>query len=172
MSLTHEQAESNRRRDEGFDPAALAGTAVAAAIAVSINPGPYNGMSFVIGMTLLAIIFAYERGRPRNWRQNLALATVTGFVSLLLVGLFLEWWLPSSRFHEVCRQADGHGGSCVQPWMLVTAWSVISVISFVLDLYVQRWYRGKNPYPGGRARETAGEAHLAPTPLSPGEKPA
>ena len=140
--------KSKARRDEPFDPAALAGAAVAGAIAVQINPGPYNVMSVVIGATLLTIISAYENNRRRGLRQSCALGAVAGFVALLPVGFCLEWWLGRRNLNGICKEAGG--GSRVPPCMLWAAWLIIAVSVVVVDVMAQSPRRG-----GGASRRVS-----------------
>ncbi len=111
-----EQGEEQKHR-EPFDPAALAGAAVAAAIAVTISPGPYDVLSVVIGATLLAIIGAYEQGRRRNLSQSAAMGTVIGLVAILPAGYLLELLFP--RFTSAPRSLS---------WSLAGVWLVIALV--------------------------------------------
>ena len=73
-------------RHQTIDPATLSGAAIAAALAVFSVPGPFTPMNFVVGVTLLVILFTYELRRYRNNWQNLAFGAVSGLCALLIVG--------------------------------------------------------------------------------------
>jgi hypothetical protein len=137
MAQRKHPANKRDRRDEPFDPAALAGAAVAAAISVHLSPGPYNFVSLAIGATLLSIIFAYENGRRRTFAQSAALATVSGLVALLPVGLSIELWLGHGNLDGALNEFRNARESRVDSWMLLVAWAVITGCILVFDLLRQ-----------------------------------
>lgn len=73
-----------------FDSAALAGTLLAGALVIFAEPGPFDWMNGIVGMTIFSILIAYEKGRTRNPGKNFALSTVIALTLLRIVGLVFE----------------------------------------------------------------------------------
>lgn len=94
-SRSRQSAPPNDRggRDRTTDSAALAGTALAGVLAVMMEKGPYDWLNLVVGLTLLLIIFGYERDHFRTTRQSVALAAVCALCSLLIFGVLIEFYL-------------------------------------------------------------------------------
>jgi hypothetical protein len=61
-------------KHQTIDPAALAGAALAAAITLFVDPGPFVPLSAIIGITLLLILLSYELTRSRNFFSTVPLA--------------------------------------------------------------------------------------------------
>ncbi len=66
------------------DAAALLAAAVAGALAVIFARGPLDPLSSVIGLTLLLVLFAYDREGYRTVFQSLAFSAVCGFCVMLI----------------------------------------------------------------------------------------
>lgn len=119
--------------DHQFDSAALAGTALAGTLVIFAEPGPFDWMNGIVGVTLFSILLAYEKDRPRTPGKSFALATVIAFTLLLILGLVFELLRggPSLR-----GAADGD--SLVPSWWLPVAWIVLTPICYALDRRHQR----------------------------------
>lgn len=150
MTMTDSKATPDEGKvHQPFDAAALAGTALAGALAVFIEPGPYDWMSGVVGFTLLAIIIAFEWDRRRNHLQSLALASVVGMISLLIVGLILECGRGGRggpkeicNLAGVCKNSDGECKSAefesrVGNGELAIIWGFLTAAVFYRDKRVQ-----------------------------------
>jgi hypothetical protein len=126
-----------------FDAAALAVAALAGALAVFSDPGPYDTMSAVTGITVLIIIVAYEHDRRRTPWQSAALAATFAFVSLLVVGFF--WELLKGGF-TLAGECYPPGGDCtpneresaVPPLGLAGLWILIGGGILAGDRFRQR----------------------------------
>ena len=128
---------SDQDANQQFDAAALAAAALAGALAVFIEPGPYDWMSGVIGITLLSVIFAYEKDRSRTGCQSCAYAMVVAFVMLLVAGLFLELLLGNGSLGGICNNTGGcksdEFDSHVESWHLASMWGVCTILVYCLD---------------------------------------
>ncbi|MDN3922484.1 hypothetical protein [Roseateles violae] len=126
-----------------YDAAALAGAALAGALAAAVNPGPYDIFSAIISVTILLVIWAYERGRNRDFAQSLALAAVVAFVSLLLLGLPLELLAGQGSLDGVCALGNGNCRpneyeTAVPDWWLALTWIAVTAIVTAVDLQRQK----------------------------------
>lgn len=94
QELKTERAETRCTTQHHFtsktDPAALAIATAAGAIAVSLEDGPYDAYSLVVGITLLAVICGYDWENQRTRNQSFALACSISFCSMLIVGFFVD----------------------------------------------------------------------------------
>jgi hypothetical protein len=126
------------------DAAALAAATFAAALTTFAEPGPYDLFSFVIGITLLLVLWAYERNRSRDTLQSIALGAVAGFVSLMILGPVLEYVLGGFSLKGKCVGV-GEGGQCgpgeydtnVDDLWLVAAWFLVGVFVSLWDNSIQ-----------------------------------
>ena len=115
-----------------YDVAALPGATLAAVLSAFMPKGPYSYISGIVGVTLLAIIYAFEHERKRTPSQTFAVACVCGLSGLLIVGLvaelFIGGWVPI-----------GTGGndpdSAVPTNYLVASWPVQVFIFCMYDRY-------------------------------------
>lgn len=115
----------------------MGAAALAGALAVFIEPGPYNWLNGVTGITVLLIVVAYEIHRRRTRMQSLALAAVCAFVGLLVVGLGRELYIGGWELKGVCLEPTGcklhEYDSTVSDEFLAVAWSILVGIMFVSD---------------------------------------
>lgn len=118
-------ANENSNMHASFDSAALAVSALAAVLAVSGQAGEYVCTNFAIGVTLIAIVLAFELSRPRRVFKSLAMGMILGLISWLIVGFILDKCLPES-FEKV-------QGTKALPWMLVVTWAVVTGAFTILD---------------------------------------
>lgn len=123
----------------GIDPAALAVASLAAAISAIAPPGPYGPGSIMIGLTILAVIFGYDKSPARDWRETLAFSAACALISLLALGYPLEYVFTSDRakrygilFHEIHGDIDY---SEVPPWCVISVWLAMTLLYVLLD----RW---------------------------------
>jgi|SRR6185369_2230359 len=115
-------------RHQTIDPAALSGAAIAAALAVFSVPGPFTPMNFVVGVTLLEILFTYELRRYRNNWQNLAFGAVSGLCALLIVGFATEFYRGALRTDYLAELIKEPRTSRVSEWYLLIWWLVLTGI--------------------------------------------
>jgi hypothetical protein len=109
-----------------IDPAALASATVAGILAFFLDPGPFDPLSIVVGVTLLTILFAYEFRRGRSNLQNLAFGTVCGFIGLLVVGPLFELIFALRASGEWPKNDKGDEVSRVTTWHLLFLWIILS----------------------------------------------
>lgn len=128
--------------NQPIDSAALAGAILAGALAVFIEPGPFDVLNVVIGITLLTILYAYELNRPRTDAQSVAFGAVCAFCILLVVGFLAELWLPLSSF-PIAVSGKGEPESRVPDWFLAAAWLIFTVLFFLIGRTVARKLRLK-----------------------------
>lgn len=72
--------------NQHVDPAALGAAGLAAVIAEVLPKGPYDWMSIVFGITLLAIVVGYQGAVYRTKLQSFAFAGVCGLCMIMIVG--------------------------------------------------------------------------------------
>ena len=72
-----------------FDDTALGATALLGTLTIISPRGPFDWLSGVVALSLLGIVVAYKRDRPRTRLQSLALEAVCALVTLSVVGLVL-----------------------------------------------------------------------------------
>lgn len=113
-----------KRRE--IDSAALAASALAAVLAVSLSKGPFDALNFIIGITLTILILAYECRNLREWSQSIALGAVLGLCSLLFLGVIIERWV----FHTSPKAEE----SSVSYTILVSLWLAVTFVFSVLDI--------------------------------------
>lgn len=119
-----------------YDAAALPGATLAAVLAIFIPKGPYSVLSAIIGITLIAILFAFENGRERSQSQTFALSCVVALSGLLIVGFVAELCLGSGSL-------SGTGGlnpdSRVSTNKLLISWPImVTAAAFYDRFYLQR----------------------------------
>lgn len=161
----HERGGAGEGTGDGgkeIDAAALAGAAMAASLSVLIAEGPFEWMNVVVGMSLLALVWAFEGRRPRRWRQSLAYGATVSLCALLCVGFVLEVWLSPQRYamltssprHVQQMRADAalteKAVSEVPPLWIVGSWVVIGALVFARDVWRNRARRGR----AGESAET------------------
>ena len=115
-------------RHQTVDPAALAGAAIAAAVAVFSVPGPFTPMNLVAGLTLLAILLTYELRRYRYKWQNLAFGAVCGLCALMVVGFVTEFYRGDWRLDYWVELIKEPRRSNVNEWYLLLWWLVLTCI--------------------------------------------
>lgn len=74
----------------GIDPAALAAATLAAAVSTIVQSGPYTPLSGVVGVSILALIRAYDVDAHRTKFQSAAFAAVQALTFNLVAGAGLE----------------------------------------------------------------------------------
>jgi hypothetical protein len=113
-------------RHQTVDPAALAGAATAAALAVFMEPGPFYPLNGIFGFSLLAILLTYELKRYRKGWQNLAFGAVCALCALLVVGLVAEFW-KAGWASEYWVELEKTKESRVHQWTLFFWWLGLTV---------------------------------------------
>jgi hypothetical protein len=128
--------QPHHSRERHIDSAALAASAIAAVLAVSLVKGPYYEGNFIVGVTLTVLILAYEISNQRTFAQTVALGAVLGLCSLLYLGYLTDRFV----FHTSPDADDSN----VSPMLEVYFWFVVTIIFSVLDvLWFQRRARRK-----------------------------
>ena len=102
-----------------------------------LQPGPFDWLNGVVGITLLSVVFGYERQRPRDRFQSIALAFVCGFCSLLILGLVLELHLGKGSLEGIPDQ-DGKPISLVPNVLLTVLWGIVADVCYVVDRLWQK----------------------------------
>lgn len=119
-------------REQHTDSAALAGAVLAGVVAVFLQKGAYDWLNGIVSITLLAVIVGYEMNRYRTKCQSFALAAVSGFCTLLLLGLILELILGKGSLEGI-KEDKGETDSLVESWYLAVAWLVLTPIWYLVD---------------------------------------
>jgi hypothetical protein len=174
-------------QQEHVDAAALLGTALAVVLAVLVPEGPFDYMNFAVGITVLAIIGAYQWGRARPLRiQSIAMSCTVALVATLNVGVIAEICVSGFRLdgHIECMYLTSASGmyKCwrdtnVPPWVVPTSWALMTVALYAVDRYIQRRRLAATPQiqtkVAGKADGDRNAAHEAAgtvaAPLLPGE---
>lgn len=124
------------------DAAALAASALAGALAVYIEPGPFDWMSLITGTTLLSVIVAFQYNKCRTVGQSWAYGTVIAFVFLLIGGFVLELLYGHGSLAGVCRLKEeckpNEFESRVGSFELSILWLFVAVGVFWLDRRYQK----------------------------------
>jgi len=125
------------------DAAALATSALAGALAVFIEPGPFDEMSIVTGITISSVIICFQGARKRNLAESWAFATVISFVLLLIFGAVFEFILGNGSFEGYCPFkkrpcSPDEFQSRVSQVSLSVSWFVSTIVVFVLDIIFQK----------------------------------
>jgi hypothetical protein len=105
--------------DSRIDAPVLVNTVIASGLVLLISPIPFGWLTTVAGLTLLLILFAYDRERQRSMPQSLAFSSVCGLCVTLALGIFVE--------RAVVRSDLGL-------WLVVT-WACATVIGTATDRY-------------------------------------
>jgi hypothetical protein len=127
--------------DQSFDSAALAGATLAATISVLGAPGPFKYMSAVTGLTLLAIIFAYESGRRRTLLQSVAVSMTMALAALLPAATALELCYGHGSLVGI-TQGDITETSIVNPDIIIPlCWLILFALGFLWEIVAQRKIR-------------------------------
>jgi hypothetical protein len=127
-----------------FDAAALAGTTLAGSLTVFMEPGPFDLLNAVVGLTLFLILLAYERKRQRDFLQSIALASAAGFTVILAVGTLLEWLCAEGLLVGIQGAADAGDSSVPTTW-LTAVWGLALAAITLTDRFVfQRKVRQVN----------------------------
>jgi hypothetical protein len=125
--------DTKKQNQEHIDSAALAGATLAGVLAVLVPEGPFDWTGPVVGITLLALIYAYIwRGR-RTRAQSVAVAAVVAFCSLLIFGVFLELICGHGHLSGHLREDTHKVESNVESWWLATIWLIVTVICALVD---------------------------------------
>jgi hypothetical protein len=114
-------------RQQTIDPAALAGAATAAALAVFLQAGPFYPLNGCFGISLLAILLTYELKRYRTRWQSVAFGAVCALCALLVVGFVTEYWKGgwnSNYWVELEKNKE----SLVSQWELFFWWLALTVV--------------------------------------------
>src|SRR5262249_41241439 len=111
---------------------------------VFMKEGPFDWLAGILGATVLLILVAYGRHRPRDLLQTAAFSAAFGFAGLLLVGLFLELVLEAQGL-PLGQTPDGHPDSRLTPQWFLGAWVILAIGCFVVDGVVQRRRRVTKP---------------------------
>lgn len=128
-----------------FDAAALAVATAAGAISLVTESGPYDWFAGIIGLTLLAVIWAYEWVRERTWQQRLALAMCSAFISMLVLGVVLEISYSGIELDGICPptglpytfDCPVDGDSAVPEPFLLCFWPLLTAIYFIADVLLE-----------------------------------
>jgi hypothetical protein len=114
-----------------IDSAALGGSAIAAVLTVALAKGPFDPVSFIIGVTLVALILAYELNNGRTLAQSIAFGAVLGLCSLLFLGFLVEWLV----FHTPHDAPE----SKLSYTLIVSLWLTVAVTFVIVDIaWVQK----------------------------------
>jgi hypothetical protein len=127
---------------QNVDAAALAGAALAGALAVFLQEGPFDWLNGVVGATLLAIVVGYELDRPRTASQSVAIGAVFAFCSLLIVGLVWELVLGEGSLDGTPAPKGDKMVSRVPTGGLALVWLILAAICCVAD---RRWQKRRDP---------------------------
>jgi hypothetical protein len=122
--------------ETSFDAAALAGATLAAAISIFTKEGPYDWLSGTVGSTLILILYAYERRRPRDFAQTLAFSASFAVAGLLVFGVLAEKFLELQGMSA--PQTPAGPDTRVGATLMLTAWVVIAIVCVVADRRTQR----------------------------------
>lgn len=132
----------------GIDPAALAIAAFAAAASLAAPSGPYDPTSMVMGVTILSVVFAYDKDPARDGFQKFAFSAVCSLITLLALGYLFEllWaWenslfgnprSPSNtkvvfRLRELLReQEEDLTYSQIPPWFYIVVWLGLVILYY------------------------------------------
>ena len=174
-------------QQEHVDAAALLGTALAVVLAVLVPEGPFDYMNFAVGITVLAIIGAYQWGRARPLPiQSIAMSCTVALVATLIVGVVAEICVSGFRLegHIECMYLTSTSGmyKCwrdtnVPPWVVPTSWVLMTVALYAVDRCIQRRRLAATPQfhpkamekPDGDRTEAREAASGVAAPLLPGE---
>jgi len=115
---------------EHVDAAALAGAVLAGVVASFVEPGPFDLMSAVLGITLIALLIAYLWNNRRTVGKSIAFSMVIAFSSLLVLGFVLE--MMSSKPKPINKQT-GKEESNVQSSELAISWAVVAGSVLIID---------------------------------------
>jgi len=119
-----------RTEKEHVDTAALAGAVLAGVLASFVEPGPFDLMSAVLGITLIALLIAYLWNNRRTVGKSIAFSMVTAFSSLLVLGFVLEMMLSTPK---PINKVTGKEESNVQSSELAISWVVVTGSVLLID---------------------------------------
>lgn len=114
--------------NEHVDTAALAGAVLAGVLASFVPEGPFDCMSAVLGVTLVALLLAYLWNKHRTVGKSIAFSMVAAFSSLLVLGFVLEIIHTSTPTNE-----DSQKKSQVPRSELAISWAVMAAAVFMVD---------------------------------------
>ncbi|HSU33115.1 MAG TPA: hypothetical protein VLJ11_17955 [Bryobacteraceae bacterium] len=137
-----------------LSPAALLSVVLAGGLALHVTLGPFGWLQTLVGLTLFAILFAYDESQ-RTATQSIAFGAVCGFCLMLVSCGFLSRWAAQPGTVQVAVP----GG-----WLSVV-WVGGALLFFFVDLV-----RGGNrtPVPIGRAvPDSASQFGRAPIVAAP-----
>lgn len=147
---TDSSKQERLMRHQTVDPAALAGAAIAAAVAVFSVPGPFTPMNLVAGLTLLAILLTYELRRYRYKWQNLAFGAVCALCALMIVGFVIEFYRGGWRLDYWVELIKEPRRSNVNEWELLLCWLVLTGIFTICGFLGRLRIPGARTSPEGR----------------------
>jgi hypothetical protein len=133
-------------QEEGIDPGALMGTALAAFLALILASGPWRALSVILGITLTLLLMASYRVEDWGVRREAAivrgsaLGAVSGLCADLIVAYPIqEWW--ARRNFAGCYQSRDVDGCFARHTTdaLWLPWLVVFVV--VSGIYFYRWWR-------------------------------
>lgn len=141
--------------DSRIDSLVLVNTVIAAGLAFLLSPAAFGWLTTAGGLTLLFILFSYDRQKQRSVGQSLAFASVCGLSVALAAGIVLQ---------RLTHRAD------LAVWLAVT-WACATVLGTIIDRY--RMPERATPAPGlhigGVASAPAALPHV--TPKAPSHPP-
>ena len=122
----------------GIDPAALAAATLSAVLSITLQDGAYTPLSFVVGITVGILIFAYDVDPYRTKMQSLAFAGVIGLISSLSIGFLIE--LAAACLFNNTDCTDIYKGTTKTSSLNTLH---ISLICIFTTLLVYKWERCK-----------------------------
>ena len=105
--------------DSRIDPLVLVNALIAAGLSFLLSPAAFGWLTTASGLTLLFILFAYDRQKQRSVGQSLAFASVCGLALTLAGGIMLQ------------RMTDR---TDLAVWLAVT-WACATVLGTIIDRY-------------------------------------
>lgn len=108
------------------DSAALGTAALAGALTIIAEPGPYDLLNLITGVTILLILWSYEYQKPRGPRKSLAFAAVCAFVAILVLGPIFEYFFSFNQHYSPKN-------SRVDSWLIAIFWGMITAVVYFHD---------------------------------------
>lgn len=134
MNQQAEHSKEIHKRRGGIDPAALAAASLASAISTIAQPGPYTPITMVVGLTILAVVLAYDVEAFRTKFQSFAYSAAAGLTATLALGYPFEVY--SQNYIDYNPTS-----STVPQWVTVLAWLCFTAAFYVFDHPARRrWF--------------------------------